>query len=234
VARLNGMASASSASSIATGSGFGRSAVPSGPKPQATAAQRKQQLAQLAEMGVDIPDEFRGGLAMAGEWQVTSERVIEPGGEKKPDALALGIRKRMVEEDEAEAALAAKKIRWGSSHRTHPMGDEDEDLDALLSQVTRKGKESALKTEAEEGIKAENKAEIKQEVKEESGASEGVVTDLPPNDDKNCLKREPSDGEGAVSAAIPLLDDSVKEEREKGTVPGVIFKKRKAKNIRQK
>lgn len=87
---------------MATSSGFGRGPTPSAPKPQATPAQRKQQLAQLAEMGVSIPEEFRPDMAMAGEWQVTSERIIEPEGEKKPDALALGVRKRAVEEEEEE------------------------------------------------------------------------------------------------------------------------------------
>ena len=72
-------------------------------------------------MGVAVPEEFRGDLAMAGDWQVVSERVIydhdEEGVKKEEDGarkeerehaaaqgLSIGVRKRKYEgqEDEAE------------------------------------------------------------------------------------------------------------------------------------
>jgi hypothetical protein len=104
-------------SSMATSSCLSRGPTPSVPKVQAraTPSQRKQQLAQLAELGVSIPDGYRPDMAMAGEWQVTAERIIEPDGEKKTDALALGVRKRVVEEDEGEVEV--KKRRWGSTYK---------------------------------------------------------------------------------------------------------------------
>lgn len=106
-------------------------------------------------MGVSIPDEFRPEMAMAGEWQVTSERIIETeDGEKKPDALALGVRKRVLDEEELEAAQV-KKRRWGSTYKTYPAEEDNSDLDALLGNVTRKGKELAMKIEAQDGATTE-------------------------------------------------------------------------------
>jgi hypothetical protein len=228
VERLKGLVSGggSSSGSVASSSnsGFGRGPTPSIPKPQATASQRKQQLAQLAEMGVSIPDEFRSDMAMAGEWQVTSERIIDPeDGEKKPDALALGVRKRVVENEEEELN-ETKKRRWGSTYRTHPTEEEDADLDALLNNATRKGKDP------------ETKVEVKEEIK-----GEVLASDLPSNPTKVAegvpvpagIKREPSDGETKATGALLPIEE-MKKEVEEQSGSGVVFKKRKAKNIRQK
>jgi hypothetical protein len=182
-------------------------------------------------MGVAIPDEFRPDMAMAGEWQVTSERIVEPdGGEKKPEALALGVRKRAAEEDEEEAE--AKKMRWGSRYKTHPAEPDDRDLDALLSNVSSKGKGSAVKPEVKEEVKEELKDEIK---KEESPVDvPGVLAQADESSKPAGIKREPSDGESGLPATIPPIDGDIKQEGEEASVPGVVFKKRKAKNIRQK
>lgn len=195
------------------------------PKPQATPAQRKQQMAQLAEMGISIPDEFRPDMAMAGEWQVTSERIIEAEDrEKNPDALALGVRKRVLDEDELEAA-EAKKRRWGSTYKLHPTEEDTGDLDALLGNVTSKGKEPAMKTESRVEVKEEIKGEP--EVDGQPAISQGF-------EEQNLtgIKKEPSDED--ISASIPQLDPGVKQEGGEPAAPGVVFKKRKAKNIRQK
>ncbi|KUJ20666.1 uncharacterized protein LY89DRAFT_666318 [Mollisia scopiformis] len=225
VARLNGMATSSESASTSS-SGFGRGPTPSIPKPQATAADRKRQLAQLAELGVSVPDEFRPDMAMAGEWTVTSQRIIgDDDGEKKPEALALGVRKRQVEEEE-EDAVEAKRTKWGKAHRTHPVEEDETDLDALLSNVTRKGKEPAAKVEMD--------AEVKQEVKSEMENGE-----LPSNNNIGPsaeaqqpagIKKEASPGD-SVSAAIPPV---VKQEGEEPVPTGIVFKKRQAKNIRRK
>jgi hypothetical protein len=220
VARLNGMATGSGSGK--SSSGFGRGPTPSLPKPQATTSQRKQQLAQLAEMGIAIPDEFRPDMAMAGEWQATSERIIEPEGERKPEAIALGVRKREPG-DEDEEEVAVKKSRWGSAYRSHPAEEDDGELEALLSNITRKGNALPPQNEAKEDIKTE--------IKEESGTSEvsgklGTV-----EAEKLAIKREPSDGEEPIPATIQILDEIVKEEE---AAPGIVFKKRKAKNIRQR
>ncbi|KAH6678683.1 hypothetical protein B0J14DRAFT_328479 [Halenospora varia] len=227
VARLNGLVSGAGASGSSSSSGFGRGPTPSAPKPQATAAQRKQQLAQLAEMGVSIPDEFRPDMAMAGEWQVTEERVIEPDGEKKPDALALGVRKRTLEEDEAEAA-EIKKMRWGSKYKTHPTEEDDVDLDTLLSNATRKGKEPAIKAEVDVKVKPESEGKTGETKDPVEVARDSVIT-VPGG-----IKKEPSDLETNLTTVEPSTASDVKQEGQLEAVPGVVFKKRKAKNIRQK
>jgi len=167
-------------------------------------------------MGIAIPDEFRPDMAMAGEWEVTSERILEPEGEKKPDAIALGVRKREPTDEDKEE-LEAKKRRWGNAHRTHPTDEGNGDLDALLNNAIGKGKTLAVKTEVkDEGTK---------DIKEEPGASADKVPGL---------KREPSDGDELLPAALPPFEEAAKQEGEEGGTPGVVFKKRKAKNIRQK
>jgi hypothetical protein len=217
-------------SSMATGSSFGRGPTPSLPKTlaQATPSQRKQQLAQLAELGVSIPEGFRPDMAMAGEWQVTSERIIEPEGEKKLDALALGVRKRVMEEDEeGEGEGGAKKKRWGSIYKTHPAEAEDAALDALLNDVTRKDKAPATKSEEES----------QRNIKKEPGTNDapGATSVVAPvNEDKTGIKLEPSEGQASLPTTIPQLDHDVKHEDEEQNAPSVVFKKRKAKNIRQK
>lgn len=230
VERLKGLVSGGGSSSAASSSSsaFGRGPTPSVPKPQATEASRKKQLAQLAEMGISIPGELRSGMAIPGEWQVTSERIIDPEEtEKKPEALALGVRKRVVDEEEAELN-EAKKRRWGSTYRTHPVEDGDDDLDALLSNATRKGKEPATKVELKE--------EVKQETSEaKSEDFSGVAGETEPANaaDPAGIKREFSDGDTKPIDSLPPID-GVKQEADEQSGPGVIFKKRKAKNIRQK
>lgn len=223
VARLNGVVRGESS---ASSSGFGRGPTPFVSKPPATAAQRKQQLAQLAELGVAVPDEFLPDLAIAGQWQVTETRIIGVDeGDKKPDAVALGVRKRAVEEDEEEAE--ANKRRWGSAYRLHPSQEDDADLDALLNNAIGQGKGKAPAT------KKESNDEIKLEIEEEPNTA--IIPELTRSVDSEAtkasgIKSEVSDGSTTVSE-IPPLDGDRKDEEGPATV---VFKKRKAKNIRQK
>lgn len=226
VARLNGVVVEGGSSSSGSTSGYGQGSTPRIPKPPATADQIKKQRAQLAELGVAIPDEFRPDLAMTGEWQVVSERTIDPEGEKKPDAIALGVRKRE-DRDEDEDELEAKKMKYESRYRTHPVEDETGDLDALLSTVTRKDKEimkTELKDESATGWVA------KEEIKQEPLATNDLVT----TDDEAqnpSIKREPLDEDPTVYAVI---GSPIPKPESEGSMPGIVFKKRKAKNIRQK
>jgi hypothetical protein len=175
-------------------------------------------------MGVAIPDDFRGKMALPGEWQVTEERIIEEDGEKKPDAVALGVRKRVAaEEDEEEQE--AKKRRWGSTYKSHPGAADDGDLDVLLSNATRKDK----------GVKKEEDL-VKQETKSENSPSEvpsrpvenEVKSDTTVKQEE--VKSEPGEDPASIQDVKPaLLAEDVTDP-----AGGVVFKKRKAKNIRQK
>ena len=180
-------------------------------------------------MGVSIPDEFRPDMAMAGEWQVTSERIVDAEeGENKPEAMALGVRKRAPDEEEV-VEIEAKKRRWGSTYRTHPTEDEG-GLDVLLNNATRKGRVPAVKIELQGKVREENSKDIKLK----PGVDESDISaDFPSSDEaqKPGIKREPSDGEAVLPTVI---DGDLKEEGAELSTPGVVFKKRKAKNIRQK
>lgn len=236
VDRLNGVVSGTPSSSSSTsaaartaGAGAaGRSGGGSGPLPE---SERKRQAEQLALLGVSIPQEFRGDLAMAGDWTVTATTIVEEkpaGDDDRPEAKARGVHKRERTDEEQEEEKAVKSLfkkprRWGRD----PRGVQgDEDLDALLS-----GGLVVKKTEEEEEsagiVKKEDDAEAEGEGEGEE-VPEKVAPELP--DVKKEEERELKD--------VPLVkeDDSALREQDGsgGDVPVVAFKKRKPKNIRQK
>lgn len=227
IARLSGLASGSSGGESSS-SAFGRGPTPRVPKAQATPTQLKQQASQLAELGISIPDEFRGEMAMPGEWQITSQRLVAPegDGEKKPEAIGFGVRKRVAEEEDEET-VQAKKTKWGSAYRRHPGADtENDDLDELLSRVTApKVDPGALETKQEppSDTAAIPKADAADNslVKAEQDETPGIKAE-PPSDEPS-LQTE--------SAAFAGAD--VKQEVGEA-VGGVVFKKRKAKPMRHK
>ena len=232
VARLNGVVSSAPSSSETPSTTAGSSGTKTAgaytkepvKKTYATEAQRKAQLQQLVDMGIAIPDEFRGEMAMAGDWHVTEERIVEDENERKPDAVALGVRKRTaVEEDEEEQEV--KKRRWGSSYKSHPGEGDDLDLDALLSNATNKGKD--VKKE-EPILKQEEKVEGQPDMQEpleetKDISSESAVT--------QSIKVEATE---AVSGIEEEVKPAIGVDDMADPAGGVVFKKRKAKNIRQK
>ncbi|CAG8973993.1 hypothetical protein HYALB_00011571 [Hymenoscyphus albidus] len=238
VARLNGLvsnpSSSSSSSKDGSSSAFGRGPTPSVPQPrvQATAAQRKQQLAQLAEMGVSIPDEFRGDMAMAGEWTVTSQRVLDENGEAKKESVALGVRKREEDDEGGDTDdVEIKRKRWGSKFRSHPVEEDEGDLDALLGQALVQPKSKAEPESADLPVKIDMKTE-KTKVKVESPPSawNEVQEESVPKPEEEVKKEFPDS-----LADIPAVGSEEIPKKESEEVPtGVVFKKRKAKNIRQK
>ena len=225
VDRLNGVVSASGSRS--GGAPWERnSAIPLpsfGGNQQATPADRNRQLAQLAEMGVAVPEDFRREMAMAGDWQTTSERVVydneflkkdEDSEDVKLGGLNVGVRKRKFEgqEEEEEAGETVVRKGWGSKIRTYPgEGDDKGDLDALLKRTTRaKGEGEALQSnESQPSLNAPT-------IKKEESAGSGEVS-----------------GISNQATVVEAPQETLKQE---GDPPdsGVVFKKRKAKPIRQK
>ncbi|KAL9134413.1 MAG: hypothetical protein Q9175_004409, partial [Cornicularia normoerica] len=237
VDRLNGVVSAS-------GSKSGRApwerrpAIPPpsiGVNRQATSADRKRQLAQLAEMGVAVPDDFRREMAMAGDWQTTSERVIydndfmkkeEDSEDVKHGGLNVGVRKRKFEgqEEEEEAGEMVIRKDWGSTIRTYPgaEGDED-DLNTLLNTtktVTREGEGSQT-------------LEFGRLSRPEQADSHATTKGSQPNLELPAIRKEELAGFGGVPDTSSIQTAVLKQE-ENAPDSGVVFKKRKAKPIRQK
>ncbi|KAK4034184.1 hypothetical protein C8A01DRAFT_49381 [Parachaetomium inaequale] len=231
VDRLNGVVSgssggASSASRPATKPSSGAYGAP--PPQQVSQAERQKQLEQLAELGVSIPTELRGNMAMAGEWTVTSTKVIANPGDSTDDkdlaaaeGRATGVkreRERTEEEKEQEEAIKGlfkKPRKWGVGSKTMPV-EEDAELDALLSGplVTAKKEESEAPP-----VKTED---IQEEAAEGGGDGDGgepVKQEPSPP-----IKKEPDEEETGLGVGAA-------EEREGAAV---VFKKRKPKNLRQK
>ncbi|KAK8196225.1 hypothetical protein BKA81DRAFT_387785 [Phyllosticta paracitricarpa] len=234
VARLNGVvggsASSSSSASTARTAGGKAGATREAPR-QATVEDRKRQLAQLAAMGVAVPDEYRGEMAMVGEWQTVSVKPI--GGEQKSagdngasGALNVGVRKRKKDDDDEEDEGGAQRPKrgWGNTFKTYRSTAKgaatDDDIEALLMDVKPDpdtGSEAPTTEHDETPVKRETPEEP-EEVKPDPEASDAApsakLSDIPP------VKTEDEQEEQAGAAK----SDGV----------GVVFKKRKSKALRQK
>ena len=236
VARLNGI----TADSTAAGNGpQGRKpAIPAASdKKQAGSADRKRQLQQLADMGISVPEEARREMAMAGDWQtqsvtpmyekVESVKNEEDGEEQKPSALAIGVRKRRFDGDEEkeEAGVTVVRKGWGSTSRTWNAGN-DGDLDALLESTKTITPKPNGRSDAPSVTDSATTTVFHEQPSHESKEPPG----------EQSIKREDS-GDATMSTeklANPYpVDTTLKTEEDVG-VSGVVFKKRKAKPIRQK
>ncbi|KAH0542739.1 hypothetical protein FGG08_002878 [Glutinoglossum americanum] len=228
VERLNNVVSGATAVSSSSRNppwGNGSTMAPLPPtQRQITPVERKQQIAQLAELGVAIPEEFRGGMAMAGEWQTVSERIIGQHEDEdvKPDIHSIGVRKRKLpgeETDEEDAGPVTKK-GWGSTIRTYPEAGKDmHGLDVLL-------KENVLR-------KGNNKAELTADGNTEDDQEADTTTTR----QKAPIKREESEQEAKISRLLTeeSLEEDISVKMEEPSLSGeVVFKKRKVKSIRQK
>ncbi|KAI1856917.1 hypothetical protein JX265_000731 [Neoarthrinium moseri] len=229
--RLNGVVGSSSGSGSASGSSAGPSS--SAPRLPANArtteTQRQKQWEQLADLGIDVPTELRGDMAMAGDWQVTNMRVVDDtpktdeNGNPKVDAIATGVRKRVrkegeEEEEQAMAGLFKKPRKWGRDTKQAP--EDDAELDALLT-----GSLAPIKSE--EKIRAKSPAETKLKKEEDHTP----VKDEPSEDDRgvpDMVKAEPR------ATSDTLVKPEEASEAGGFDVPAVVFKKRKPKSIRQK
>ncbi|EXJ58828.1 hypothetical protein A1O7_06258 [Cladophialophora yegresii CBS 114405] len=185
-------------------------------------ADRKRQWAQLAEMGIKVPEEFRSEVAMAGDWQMLSQQVVDEA------PLSTGIKKRRYEgqeddEEEKEAAGEAVVRRgWGATTKAYP-GHDIADLDDLLSgsiPVKTEKPGSQIKGERVTSVKQENNPALTQD---ESSAGNDTLpkVEARSGDDPvthKVVKEEPE----ATQAAI--LKDQAPAE-----VSMPVFRKRRAK-----
>lgn len=212
--RLNGVVTTSSTGPLR----LGRASAPGSSFKESSL---KKQREQLAEMGVAVPEDFRGEMAIPGDWTVTSTRVIQSAGdggandEKKADKVATGVRKRDEkeedkEEEEAVKGLFKKPRRWGRDSRKMPEG-EDEELDALLSGTVKlkKAEEGDVKSEHQDEVKAEEDA-VKMEPETRASVLGGEVKE----EESEARVKEEGDGDAGITP--------------------VVFKKRKPKSLRTK
>ncbi|OJJ82177.1 putative formin binding protein [Aspergillus glaucus CBS 516.65] len=194
--------------------------------------ERKKQMAQLVEMGVAIPEEYRRDMALAGDWQTTSVKVIRDDNEEgNPAAKSIGVRKRKAEgdadgEEEQEEPERFVSKGWGSTVRKYPGAQsEDEDLDALLASTKNVKKVKPSKEDEgpeEEGVKKET-ADDGAPTKSEG---EEAAAPAPESEQASIKQEEPSD---TTSAPAPVKNETEEPE----PTGGVVFKKRKPKAMRK-
>ncbi|KAH8731007.1 hypothetical protein GQ44DRAFT_746382 [Phaeosphaeriaceae sp. PMI808] len=196
VARLNGLVPSEpkASTSVATGSGGSPPTYVKRPEQKATLEDRKKQWEQLAAMGVVLPDEARGDLAIAGDWKTVTKQVIgevTEDGEFKALALNKGVHKRKLDEAEEErkeaGELITKRKGWGHTYKSFPGSKGgDDDIESLLQKKpaqpdlaeTRNGAYELKKEEPTQGaekalqdIPTEQEAEAKVAIKNEEDAS---------------------------------------------------------------
>ena len=251
VERLNGVVSGAPTSALGGGEAPWKrtSAIPlSSPGArQATPAERKAQLAQLAAMGVAVPEDFRREMAMAGDWQTVSEtpvyeEVIKKEEDTKdakssvlkdgPSQLNIGIRKRKYEgqEEEEEAGERVMRKGWGSTTKAYPGSNSDMDLDALLNNIRPStsigGNSSDNSAESCQSILESSRSGMPTKPKSENLTAPSVPT----------IKKEdstPDEPEAGLDPVPDSLQTTVKHEDD-AAAGGIVFKKRKAKPIRGK
>lgn len=213
VARLNGLVP--STSSSAATNAPAKPTFAKGDEKKATLQDRKKQWEQLAAMGIAVPDEARGGMAMKGEWTVVKEEVVgEVGEDGEFKALNKGVRKRKMDEEEAERELAGETITrkkgWGQTYKSLPgKGGDDDDIEALFKKRKMDVKD--------EGTEVKNEVKTEDAVKGEFEPQ--PLAAIPTEEEASAKQRKERDADAAAAL--------MKEEKEPGTTPAVVFKKRK-------
>lgn len=187
-------------------------------------------MAQLAEMGVAIPDEYRGDMALAGEWQTLSEtKIVDLEGAAK----SIGVRKRKhdgdEEDEEDDGGNPSERLvskGWGSRMREYPgaQNDDDDDLDSLLASTKdlKKSKDPVPDLESEETkLDEEPKPELAASVKKEEEAAKSK--DQETDNSAHIKTEEPGNLSVPPTEEKPQVEDA----------PGPVFKKRKTKVLRK-
>ncbi|KAL9091209.1 MAG: hypothetical protein Q9159_001504 [Coniocarpon cinnabarinum] len=193
---------------------------------------RKRQIAQLAAMGVAVPEEYRREMAIASEWQTVSTRrlneigngVKEEDGEDTKEGQegwesSRGVRRRREEDDEdgegdegrrAGPKNGRERLGWGRRVKRYKEIEDEVDIEALM------GKKEAEADKAKDEVAKGNPKhetgdeESHKDANEEAERAENVA---------NAVDGEDVKGEDGAEA--PLTEKAVVfKKRKKGTVGG--------------
>lgn len=191
VARLNGVIGGKAPAALPQSRPLPRKSEP--PK-QVSPEERKRQIAQLAEMGIAIPEEYRKDIAVVGEWQSTGvTRILtqdttlkgEDEDDVKPEDRSFGVRKRKNEEDD-EVEEQVVRRGWGSTFKQyHDNEDGPIDMEALMTKTPKQEADGVDEYhDALHGMGKEEKddslPQIKEECTEEQpGPCASAMTDDP-------------------------------------------------------
>jgi hypothetical protein len=208
-------------------------------KRELTAEEKKKQMKELEALGVAMPEEFRGDLALPGEWTTVA---IEEG--PKPLTEKEMLRKELAEARKKEVEEAERKRKWDEldedekelrgfriQQKTYPGangGDQEEvDFKGLFKMRGRGKKEEESKGDAMKPVAFKVKKEEKEEEAKDEEEKGPVV------------KREREQTPPGIDVKVEVDEEAAaavkKEEEEAPAVgSGLVFKKRKVKTMRKK
>jgi hypothetical protein len=158
-------------------------------------------------MGIEIPDELRGEMAVAGQWTTVSQTAVpmkqEEDTKSSGPRFSEHKRKHEDEDDEEEDQLYQRK---GLSKKVYPGSKgESEDLDALLSGIIPKKEPETV------AAKEEEQSSTDPVIKEEE------------------LQEETAERPGKSGASVKSEENAKEEVKRDDALPGagIVFKKRK-------
>lgn len=181
-----------------------------------------------------MPDSARANVAMPGDWQTLSRKVVTEPADVVDDKLNIGVRKRKFEnqDEEEEASEAVVRRGWGSTTKTYPTSTAtSEGLDSLLaSSLFNKKKVKKEEQDTKEIPDADNKKIIPS-----AAVSDGVTVKDDQGDETSSLLVEKAKPSEPVSVAeIPIKPQPSDEDAshlldgaQEVSVP--VFKKRRPK-----
>jgi hypothetical protein len=178
------------------------------------AADQKRQWAQLADMGIEVPDSYRAEMAMASDWKAVPQPNQPRPDDAPADAMSIGVRKRKLDPDEqaqleADGLPTVRKV-WGRDVRHFPGETGDDGLEDLLA-----GKTFVKKQKPDVDVKQEPAAANEASVPSDT-AVDSQTLDVTANPVE------------ASSESIPLVKSETAAADDQPTATP-IFKKRKGK-----
>lgn len=194
-----------------------------------SAADQKRQWTQLAEMGIAVPEHARAKMAMVGDWQTVSRKVVETqSNEQVDEKLNVGIRKRKLEDDEeqAEAPGPASRKGWGSTTKIYPGSQNmSEDLDSLLAgTIFKKSPSETKQSPSPDDVKQSFEADIAQ-------PKTNIKEETTPADATPLFEVQTQEEQGKSNIGTRIVDINHEQVAIDKNIdaPAPVFKKRKAK-----
>lgn len=196
-----------------------------------SAADQKRQWSQLAEMGIQVPHQFRSEMAMPGDWS----SLTTPSSQDLPpeDPLRIGVRKRKAtdEEEEEEDQLvhqATTSRGWGSTTKVFP-GKDTADLSSLLSGTIPLGKKQTKGTAGVTAQDGKPSSPTKPKLEPGSESLQSYKADPLSKQVDEALENSPSTTQPIIKTEGNAVDDSSQLNQPPPETQVPVFKKRKPK-----
>lgn len=177
---------------------------------KASESDRKRQMAQLAEMGVAIPKEFRREMAIAGDWEQVSIRRVdatmkdeETAGDHRSER-SIGVRKRRFEEEREGSGSSASQRpgeqKWGCRKKTYKEENSDVNIGALIGKYEKR---ADVKMEEGDDMSGDGvNALIKKEERDEGDTRLQLMSTAPGEAPPTPIKHENAESTGFPTPVI--------------------------------